>query len=188
MNMGGMNPNRGGFARPRKGADIRYKLNISFLESLTGGTKKIQLSDGKTLSVKIPEGVDSGATLRLRGKGELGTHGGTRGDAKIDINVGSHKYLMRDGNKLRLDLPISLKEAVLGAKIRIPMPKGTVQLTIPAGTNSGKTFRLKGKGIKGGDLYIKTQIVLKDPKNKDLADMIQRISMNSDVDIRKNMV
>lgn len=172
MNMGGMNPNRGGFGqtarRPKKGADVRYKLKLTFIEALKGGNKKVRMGDGKTLNVKIPIAVEDGATLRLRGKGRAGINGGAAGDAKVDIAVGSHKYFTRDGNKLRLTLPISLEEAVLGGKIKVPMPIGSVQLTLPPGTNSGKTLRLKGKGIKGGDLLVTTQIVLNDPKNKDL--------------------
>jgi len=174
MNMGGMNPNRGGYAqtraRPQKGADVRYKLKLTFIEALKGGSKKVRMGNGKTLNVKIPEGVEDGATLRLRGKGQKGVSGGPAGDAKVDISLGRHKYFSREGTKLKLTLPISLREAILGGKIKVPMPSGSVSLTLPAGTNSGKTLRLKGKGIKGGDLLVTTQIVLKDPKNSDLQD------------------
>lgn len=170
MNMGGMNPNRGGYGRPQKGTDVRYKVTLSFVEALKGGTRKIKTAEGDTISVKIPEGVEDGKTLRVRGKGRSGNYGGSAGDAKIEITVGKHKYLTRDGNNLRLNLPISLREAILGGKIRIPMPTGPVQVNLPAGTNSGKTLRLKGKGLKGGDLLVTTQIVIKDIKNKDLKD------------------
>ena len=169
MNMGARtDPRRSQFVRPKKGADIRYKLTLNFLEALKGGKKRVKMGDGKTLDVKIPKGVEDGQTLRLRGKGQPGANGGPAGDAKVDISVSSHKYFSRDGNTVRLILPISLKEAVLGAKVRIPMPEGSVQLNIPAGTNSGKKLRLKGKGISGGDLVVTTQIVVEDPKNKDL--------------------
>lgn len=184
MNMGGMNPNRGGYARPKKGADIRYRLKLTFIEALTGGSRKIRTSKGQTLNVKIPEGVEDGKTLRLRGKGQAGSHGGAAGDAKIDITVGKHKYFQRDGKHLRLNLPISLREAILGGKIKIPMPGGPVQLTLPAGTNSGKTLRLKGKGIKGGDLLVTTQIVIKDIKNNELADWATTVSDRDDDDLR----
>ncbi len=192
MNMGGMNPNRGGFGqtarRPKKGADIRYKLNLTFIEALKGGSKKVRMGDGKTLNVKIPVGVEDGVTLRLRGKGQAGVNGGAPGDAKVDISVGSHKYFSRDGNKLRLTLPISLEEAILGGKIKVPMPDGSVQLTLPPGTNSGKTFRLKGKGIKGGDLLVTTQIILKDPKNKDLKAWAEGESDGSSGKIRDKLL
>jgi len=135
---------------------------------LRGGSRKIRTAEGKSLSVKIPEGVEDGTTLRLRGKGRPGSNGGSAGDAKVDISVKKHKYLNRDGKTLRLTLPISLREAILGGKIKIPMPAGPVQLNLPAGTNSGKTLRLKGKGLKGGDLLVTTQIVVKDIKNNNL--------------------
>ncbi|NNE56724.1 MAG: DnaJ domain-containing protein [Hellea sp.] len=192
MNMGGMNPNRGGFRqarpRPQKGADIRASLQISFIDSLTGGTKNVKIGAGKPLSLKIPVGVEDGTTLRLRGKGQPGVNGGPAGDAKIDIEVGTHKHLRREGKNLRLALPISLKEAILGGKIKVLMPGGSVQLTLPAGTNSGKTFRLKGKGVKGGDLLVKTQIVLKDPKNKALIDWAKGDESENDFNPRENIL
>ncbi len=190
MNMGGMNPNRGGYARarPQKGADVRYKLKLSFLDALKGGTKKVRMANGKALSVKIPVGVEDGTTLRLRGKGQSGVNGGPAGDAKVDITVGTHKYFTRDGKNLRLSLPISLKEAVRGGKIKVPMPGGSVNLTLPAGTNSGKTLRLKGKGIKGGDLLVTTQIVLEDPKNKDLLAWATATDQEDMFDPRDNLL
>ncbi len=188
MNMGGMNRNRGGHARPKKGADVRYKLKLSFIEALTGGSKKIKTAEGNTLSLKIPEGVEDGKTLRLRGKGQPGAYGGPAGDAKIDISVGKHKYFQREGNNLRLNLPISLREAILGGKIKIPMPAGPVQLSLPAGTNSGKTLRLKGRGIKGGDLLVTTQIVIKDIKNNDLKDWAARQAGDDDSGLRDGIL
>lgn len=154
--------------RPQKGADVRYTMSLSFVESLKGGTKRVRMGNGQSLDVKIPKGVEDGAVLRLRGKGQPGVDGGPSGDAKVEISVGTHKYITRDGNKLRMTLPISLQEAVLGAKVRVPMADGAVALNIPAGTNSGKTFRLKGKGIKGDDLLVTTQIVLDDPTDSGL--------------------
>ena len=169
MNMGGFGgPRRGGMRRPQKGADIRYKMSLTFVESLNGGTKRVKMGNGQTLDVKIPRGVEDGKTLRLRGKGQSGLHGGPAGDAKVEIAVKSHKYISREGKNIRVMLPISLQEAVLGAKVRIPMPGGTVSLNVPAGTNTGKTFRLKGKGVSGGDLLATIHIVLDDPKSEEL--------------------
>ncbi len=148
---------------PQKGGDIRYKLSLGFVEALKGGKKAI-IAGGEKLNVTIPKGVADGSVLRLRGKGQASANGGPSGDAKVQITVKSHKYFSRQGNTLRLTLPISLQEAVLGAKVRIPMPSGAVSLNIPAGSNGGKTLRLKGKGIKGGDLLITLQIVLTEPK------------------------
>jgi len=177
MNMGGMRgqggsrgrgPQMGGFNRPQKGSDVRYKMTLPFLDALKGGSKRVKIGQGQTLNVKIPVGVEDGQTLRLRGKGKSGTNGGASGDAKVEITVKPHKYFKRDGKHLRLTLPVSLTEAVLGAKVKIPMPDGALSLNIPAGTNSGKTFRLKGKGIDGGDLLAQVQIVINDPHNAEL--------------------
>lgn len=165
MQMGG---NRGGARlRPKAGADVRYKLTIEFMDAVRGITKKVKMGDGRTLNITIPEGTKNGAVLRLKGKGQPGAHGGRAGDAKVDITVKNHKHFTREGSTLRLDLPISLKEAVLGAKVKAPTPTGSVTLTVPKGSNSGKILRLKGKGVKGGDLLVKLQLVLPKtlPKN-----------------------
>lgn len=142
----------------RKGADIRYKMKLSFMDSLRGGQKRIRLLNGHMVDVKIPKGVSDGQTLRIKGKGEISPMGGPSGDAKIEIRVGSHKFLSRVDDDLHLDLPISLREALLGGTIKIPLPMGTVQLKIPAGTQSGAIMRLRGKGVSGGDLMIKPLI------------------------------
>ena len=152
---------------PQKGGDIRYKLSLGFIEALNGGKKAI-VAGGEKLNVTIPKAVADGAVLRLRGKGQASATGGAPGDAKVEITVKPHKYFSRQGNTLRLTLPISLQEAVLGAKVRIPMPSGAVSLNIPAGSNGGKTLRLKGKGVVGGDLLITLQIVLTEPKSRKL--------------------
>jgi len=149
--------------RPQKGADIRYTLTITLPEAVAGATKQVRMSDGKQLKISIPEGTNDDATLRLRGKGSPGVNGGPAGDAKITISVKKHKYLRRDGNNLRLDLPITLQEAVLGGKVTVPTPKGNINLSVKPGSSSGKTLRLKGKGVKGGDLLVRLMIIL--PKN-----------------------
>ncbi len=163
MNMGG---GRGAGARSQmnaqKGADVRYKMQLPLVTALQGGTKTLQGG----LKVKLPAGVKDGQTLRLRGKGRPGVNGGPAGDAKIEITIKPHKNLRREADDLHLILPITLSEAAKGAKVDIPMPSGTVKLNIPAGTNSGKRFRLSGKGVKtpngAGDLYVTTQIKLSD--------------------------
>lgn len=181
MNMGGM---RGGMQQrrqpPKKGADIRYKVTLPFMEALKGGSKKLK----NGLSVKIPKGVKDGQLIRVAGKGKPGVNGGPKGDAKVEILVKPHKYFSRDGNKLNLTLPISLKEAVLGAKVRIPMPGGSVGLKIPAGTNTGKKMRLKGKGIAGADLIITMQIILDDEDTKSLQDWAKSAPNNENFNPR----
>ena len=168
MNMGGM---QGGMNQqrrrpPQKGADIRYKITLPFVDAITGGTKK--LTGG--LTVKIPKGVEEGQVLRIIGKGKDGINGGPKGDAKVEISIKPHKNFTRDGKKLRLTLPISLKEAVLGGKVSVPLPGGDVGLKIPAGANTGQKMRLKGKGIAGGDLIVTLQIVLAEGDTGELKD------------------
>ena len=159
MNMGGMQGGMQQRRRPaQKGADIRYKVTLPFVDAITGGSKK--LTGG--LTVKIPKGVEDGQVLRVVGKGKPGVNGGPKGDAKIEISIKPHKSFTRDGKKLRLTLPISLKEAVLGGKVSVPLPGGDVGLKISAGANTGQKMRLKGKGIAGGDLIVTLQVVLAD--------------------------
>lgn len=172
MNMGAQTggPRRRGYAPQaavKKGADRRYSVKLGFFEAVNGGKKHIKAGNER-ISITIPEGVVDGSVLRLRGKGASGVNGGRRGDAKIDISVKEHKFFKRTGNNLHLSLPISLSEAVLGAKIRISVPAGSISLNIPAGSDSRKTLRLKGKGIAGGDLYVVPYIILGDGVNDEL--------------------
>ncbi|MEE9272471.1 MAG: DnaJ C-terminal domain-containing protein [Robiginitomaculum sp.] len=176
MQMGGQRTGHP-FTRPpvrmQKGADIRFNLSIGLPESIKGGPKHVRMSDGKTLKLTIPAGVKDKTTLRLRGKGGVGANGGPNGDAKVSIKVLKHKYLRRDGNKLRLDLPITLKEAVLGAKINVPTPHGAVSMKIAPNSSSGKILRLKGKGIKGGDLLVRLMIKLPEKAAKDFKSYVK---------------
>ena len=107
------------------------------------------MADGKTIDVKLPKGLEDGARIRLAGKGEEGPAG--RGDAIVTIDIAPHRFFTRDGNNIRLTLPVTLKEAVLGAKVKVPTPEGPVMLSIPKGTTSGKVLRLKGRGFTGRD-------------------------------------
>ena len=170
MNMGGMGGQRQGAgqgfqrrqAPPKQGEDIRYSLKMTLIDALTGGVKDL----GKGMTVRFPKGIKDGQTLRLRGKGKPGVNGGPSGDARVKIHVLPHRNLRREGLDLKLDVPISLFEALNGTKIELELPTGKVSLSIPAGTNSGKRFRLTGKGVRAkdgtGDLYITPQIKLTD--------------------------
>lgn len=171
--------------RPQKGADVRYALTITLPEAIAGATKQVRMSDGKQLKISIPEGTNDDATLRLRGKGGSGVNGGPAGDAKITISVKAHKYLRRDGNNLRLDLPITLQEAVLGGKITVPTPKGNINLSVKPGSSSGKILRLKGKGVKGGDLLVRLMINLPEKMGEDLKDCVG--AWEDQPDPRRNM-
>jgi DnaJ-class molecular chaperone len=134
----------------QKGADLAYRLKVPFVDAVASKPQRITLGDGKTIDLKLPAGLEDGTKIRLAGKGQEGPAG--RGDAIVTIEIGPHPLFKRDGSNIRLELPISLKEAVLGAKVKVPTPEGPVMLTIPKGTTSGKVFRLKGRGFstKGG--------------------------------------
>lgn len=155
----------GGSKRPKKGEDIAYTLKIDFLSALKGGEQNISVM-GKNLNVKIPAGSLNGQTLRLKGLGQQSFNGGPAGDALITLEVSPHQYFSLDGNNILLDLPISIKEAILGAKVTIPTIDGKVNVTIPPYSKTGEKLRLKGKGIKSGDQIITLKIV--GQKNKSI--------------------
>ena len=125
--------------------------------------QRITLADGKTIDLKLPNGVEDGTKIRLAGKGQHGPGGA--GDGLVTISIGPHPFYKRDGNDIRLDLPVTLKEAVLGAKVKVPTPEGPVMLTVPKGSTSGKVLRLKGRGFTGkagkrGDQLVALEIDL----------------------------
>lgn len=165
-------------AAPQKGEDMIYRMKIDFLSAAKGDTRRITLPDGKKLDVKIPAGVETGKQIRLKGQGKKGGAGAKPGDALIKVEVENHPYFVRDGNDVRLELPITLYEAVLGAKIRVPTLEGTVEMKIPANSNSGKILRLKGKGIaisktSSGDLLISLRIMLPESSDGELKKMMK---------------
>jgi DnaJ-class molecular chaperone len=134
---------------PQKGADVAYRLKIPFEDAVALKPQRITLADGKTIDLKLPQGLEDGTRIRLAGKGEEGPGG--RGDAIVTIEIAPHRFFTREGTNIRLTLPVTLKEAVLGAKVKVPTPEGAVMLTIPKGTSSGKVLRLKGRGFVGKD-------------------------------------
>jgi DnaJ-class molecular chaperone len=131
----------------QKGADVAYRLTVPFIDAAGLAPQRITLADGKTIDLKLPKGVEDGTRIRLAGKGQPGP-GGT-GDGIVTILVKPHPFFAREGNDIRLSLPVTLKEAVLGAKVKVPTPEGVVILTIPKGSSSGKVLRLKGRGFTG---------------------------------------
>jgi DnaJ-class molecular chaperone len=140
----------GGRSAPPKGGNIAYRLAVSFVDAATLAPQRITLSDGATIDLKLPAGVESGTQMRLAGKGQAGPGGA--GDAIVTIEVKDHPYFTRDGIHIRLDLPVTLAEAVLGAKVKVPTVDGPVMLSVPPGATSGRVMRLKGRGwsVKGG--------------------------------------
>ena len=158
-----------------RGNDVRYTLDIDFLEAVRGVTKRVTLPGGSALDLAVPAGVGDNQVLRLKGKGARGVGAGEAGDALVEIRVRPHAQFKRDGDDVLLDIPITLDEAVLGAKVEVATIDSRVQLTIPKGTSSGRVFRLKGKGIKSGgkaeagDQLVTVRIVLPDTIDDSLA-------------------
>jgi DnaJ-class molecular chaperone len=158
---------------PGRGADARYHLAIDFLDAVNGATKRLTLADGSTLDVTIPPGTSDGQVLRLRGKGQPGRGGGPPGDALIEIEVRPHPFFEREGDDIHLDLPVTLREAVLGERVTVPTPTGPVAMRIPKGASTGTMLRLKGKGVgrrdaTRGDEYARLEVVLPPRPDPDL--------------------
>ena len=151
---------------PRKGDDVAYRLKVPFIDAATLKPQRVTLASGRTVDVKLPKGVESGTRIRLAGQGESGPAG--QGDAIVTIEIARHPFYVREGQDIRLSLPVTLKEAVLGAKVRVPTPEGAVMLTIPKGSSTGKVLRLKGRGFadktgKRGDQLVVLSVDL--PRN-----------------------
>ena len=170
---------RGGGARSgsqrfaMRGQDAQYRLEIGFLEAVNGAKKRITLPDGGTLDVTIPAGVEEGQVMRLKGKGMPGLGGADAGDALVEILVRPHPVFKREGDDILVEVPITFDEAVLGGKVEVPTITGNVSATVPAGANTGKTLRLKGRGIKRkngkqGDELVKLTVVMPDRIDEEL--------------------
>ncbi len=163
-----------GYSRMR-GRDIRFTLEIDFLDAVNGARRRVSLSEGRTLDVAIPAGVESGQVLRLKGQGAPGVQGGQPGDALVELTVRAHPFFRREGQDIHMDLNISLTEAVEGGRVQAPTATGPVSLTIPAGSNTGKLLRLKGKGVAGqGDQFVRLQVVLPDVIDDDLKKFVKK--------------
>jgi DnaJ-class molecular chaperone len=157
--------------------DLSVAMTVSLEESVNGAEKRVRLPTGKELNVKIPPGVTAGQQIRLKGQGET-AQGHRPGDLLITVSIAPHPFFKIDGSDLRLDLPITLYEAVLGAKIRVPTLGSAVEFPIPKNTSSGRTFRLKGKGLPKaggtGDLFVTTRIILPDGNDAELEALMQK--------------
>jgi len=182
----------GGTTFRAPGRDRNFSMEIDFLDAVNGTKTQVQLPDGPALDVQIPPGTRDGQTLRLRGKGEPGFGGGPSGDALIEIKVRPHRFFAREGNDIRLELPITLGEAVLGGKIRVPTPSGPIDLMLPPNSSSGKVLRIKGKGVPrantgAGDVYVTLKIVLPDRPDEELASFMKSWTPRTPQNPRKSM-
>jgi DnaJ-class molecular chaperone len=158
--------------------DLSVAMTVSLEEAVNGAEKRVRLPNGKELNVKIPSGVVAGQQIRLKGQGETAP-GHPPGDLLITVNIAPHPFFKVDGSDLKVDLPITLYEAVLGGKVRVPTLGNAVELSIPKNTSSGRTFRLKGKGLPKaaggtGDLFVTTRIMLPDGNDAELEALMQK--------------
>jgi DnaJ-class molecular chaperone len=158
--------------------DVTVAMTVSLEEAANGGEKRVRLPNGKEVDIKIPPGVGEGKQIRLRGQGET-VQGHPPGDLLVTIHIAPHPFFKVDGSDIRVDLPITLYEAVLGGKVRVPTLGGAVELSIPKNTSSGRTFRLKGKGLPkqgggSGDLFVTTRIMLPDGNDSELEALMQK--------------
>ena len=171
--------------RPTRGSDLTHQIEVPFQTSIIGGEVQlnVQRPNGKmeSITVKVPAGIEDGKSIRLRGQGETASSGGTAGDLLIKIRVAPHPCFRRQGSDLEVSVPVTIAEAALGAKIDLPTPKGTITLTIPAGTSSGTRLRVKGHGVqtaKGdvGDLFAEVSIVLADNLDEQSQALIRELA------------
>lgn len=160
-----------------RGADVALSVSIDLSEAAKGTTRRVRLPSGKEVDVKIPAGIEDGKQIRLRGQGHPGQFGGANGDVLVTVQVKPHPLFKIDGRDLRHELPVSLYEAVLGSTVRVPTLDGAVELKIPANSSSGRTLRLKGKGLPKpdggkGDLYVTLRIVLPEKPDPELEELM----------------
>jgi len=175
-----------------RGGDVRYHLAVDFLSAVNGAKPQLALPDGSEITVTIPPGTRDGQILRLKGKGRPGYNGGEPGDALIEIEVRPHPLFKREDDNIRIELPVSLSEAVLGGKVKTPTPTGDVMLSIPKGANTGTVLRLKGKGVpkadgSHGDQYVTLKVMLPEKPDPELEEFIARWSKAKAYDPRRAM-
>lgn len=165
---------RGGAGRARRGEDINGEVTISLADAVTGAETLVGMPDGRTLQARVPPGIEDGKTIRLKGQGGPGGGGGEAGDALITVRVAPHPLFRVEGRDLRADFSVPLEDAVLGGAVQAPTLTGAVELKVPPGSSSGKTMRLRGKGLPAvggkpaGDLLLTVKIALPDPADHEL--------------------
>ncbi len=165
--------------------DVRYTIEVDFLEAARGAKKRVTMPDGKSLDIAIPEGIEEGQQLRLKGQGQQGTNGA--GDAYVAVHIRPHPFFARKGRDVTIELPVALQESILGAKIQVPTIHGPVDMTVLKGASSGATLRLKGKGIKGGDQFVKIKIAMPAEIDAELETAIRNWAKTHSYNPRKTM-
>jgi len=179
---------------PQRGADVETEVTLTLDDAARGTRRRITLSDGSRVDVKIPTGVDTGTRIRVTGKGQPGPGGGPRGDLFVRVRMARHPYFRRDGQDIYLDLPLTLTEATLGTSVRIPTLHGATQLKVPAGVTSGAKLRLRGKGLpsaKGeqrGDQFVVIKIVPPKELNDAAREHLEEVARLAPYDPRRDLV
>jgi DnaJ-class molecular chaperone len=178
---------RAGARQARRSADRRYRLEVDFATAALGGKQRLHLDGGRAIEVVVPPGAEAGSTLRLKGQGDRGSPGGAAGDALVELAIRPHPLFTRKGNDVHIELPISVPEAVLGASVPVPTIDGPVRISVPAGSNSGRTLRLRGRGIaqpdgRRGDQYVRLLVVLPEASDSELEAWARR----RNYDVRQN--
>jgi DnaJ-class molecular chaperone len=179
FSFGGERPGFGEDGFDIGGMPVTYTLTVPFLVAARGGKQRVGLPDGRTLDIDVPEGTTDGTTLRLKGQGMPGRDGKPAGDAYVEIRVQPHPFFEPRDNDIHVELPVTLTEAVLGGRIKVPTVGGPVMLNVPAGSNTGTSLRLKGRGLldrkskQRGDQYVKLKVVLPDKPDDKLKEFLE---------------
>ena len=187
----GFESSGGGFNM--SGIPLTYTLRVPFLVAARGGKQRVGLPGGKTLDIDIPEGGTDGQTLRLKGQGMPGADGGPPGDAYVELRVEPHAFFEARDNDIHVELPVTLTEATLGGKIRVPTVGGAVMLNVPAGSNTGTSLRLRGRGLldrksgQRGDQYVKLKVTLPEQPDEKLKEFLEKWEAGRAYDPRKGM-
>jgi len=183
----------GRFRAQARGADVAYSLPIDFLEAAKGAKKRVVVGEGHTIDLTLPPGVRDRQTLRLKGQGMPGFEGGAAGDAYVEVHIRPHALFKRKDHDIHLDLPVTLAEAALGGRVAVPTIDGPVNMTVPKGSNTGSTLRLKGKGIVDpkskhrGDQYVRLKVVLPKKVDAELEQFLERWSSDHPYDPRREL-
>jgi DnaJ-class molecular chaperone len=184
---------RRSFRMRARGADVSYTLPVDFLDAAKGARRRVTVGDGQTIELTIPAGVRDRQTLRLKGQGMPGFEGGAPGDAFVEVHIQPHPLFERRDNNVHLELPVTLGEAVLGGKIEVPTIDGPVSMTVPKGSNSGSTLRLKGRGIvdpktgQRGDQYVRLRVALPKTVDPELEELVRRWAASHPYDPRAEL-
>ena len=179
--------------QPMRGRDAAYTLPVGFKDAITGVQRRITLPDGRSLEVRVPPGMEDGQTLRLRGQGGDGANGGPAGDALIEVRVASHPVFRREGDDVHLDLPVTVKEEVLGGRVTVPTVTGSVAMTVPRRSDTGTVLRLRGRGVPArgdqpaGDQLVTLKLVLPDADDA-LEALLREWTPTDEADPRQGMM